>query len=138
MQALAAAGTWGQGWRESGLTTVAGALLVLALWRRVTVVLLAVLVLAGTVSVAANKDFRDTSAGGQFPYLHNRIAQEVADFDRTPAGDVRRCALRAAFIRTSTANHGGVLNEREVERFDVSLNRATRQLAGRPFCREAS
>jgi hypothetical protein len=137
VQALAAAGRWGQGWRDSGLTTVAGSLLVLVLWRRVTVVLLAVLVLAGTVTVAANKDFRDASAAGEFPYLHDRIALEVADFDPTPAGDARRCALRDAFISTSTANHQGIRNIREVERFDVSVNRATRQLAGRPFCAEA-
>ena len=135
VQAMAAAGLWGQGWRDSGLTTVAGSVLVLLVWRRVTVVTLAVLVLAGAVGVAANKDFRDAGGGGRYPYLHDRIALEIADFDRTPAGDARRCALRAAFIQTSTANHHGVYDQREVERFDVSLNRATRQLAGRRFCR---
>jgi hypothetical protein len=87
-------------------------------------------------SAAANKDFRDSGAAGQYPYLHDRIAQEVADFDRTPAGDARRCALREAFRRTSIANHHGV-NTPELERFDVSLDRATRHLAGRPFCRAA-
>ena len=137
VQALAAAGRWGQGWRDSGLTTVAGSLLVLALWRRVTVVALVVLVLAGTVATAANQDYRELAGRGRFPYLHDRIAQEVADFDRTPAGDARRCALRADFITTSTADHHGVLNQREVERFDVSLDRATRQVAGRRFCSQA-
>ncbi|MCU7723690.1 hypothetical protein ODJ79_08200 [Actinoplanes sp. KI2] len=118
----------GGGWRDSGLTTVAGSVLVLALWRRFVVVLLVLLVVAGTISAAANKDFRDASAGGRFPYLYDRIAQEVAGFDRTPAGDARRCALRAAFKKVNFSN---------VERFDVSLDRATRLLDGRRFCSRA-
>ena len=136
VQRMAAAGLRGQGWRDSGLATVAGSLLVLAFWRRYVVVALAVLVLAGAVSAAANKDFREASDGGRYPYLYDRIAQEVAGFDPTPAGDVRRCALRDAFIQTSIANHHG-LDQREVERFDMSLDRATRQLAGRRFCSRA-
>src|SRR5204862_5459056 len=68
----------GSGWRDSGLTTVAGSVLVLALWRRFVVVLLALLVVAGTISAAADNDFRDASAGGRYPYLYDRIAQEVA------------------------------------------------------------
>jgi hypothetical protein len=134
VQTLAAAGQWGQGWRDSGLTTAAGSILVLAWWRRFVVVALALLVLAGTVSTAANKDFRDAAGGGRYPYLYDRIAQEVAGFDRTPEGNARRCALRDAFVQTSTANHHGVVDRREVERFDMSLDRATRQLAGRRFC----
>lgn len=136
VQALAAQGRWGQGWRDSGLTTAAGGVLLALLGARRARWALAVLVLAGAVSVAANKSFHDESAGGSYPYLHDRIAQEVADFDPTPAGDVRRCALREQFSKTSTANHHGV-NEPELERFDVSLDRATRQLAGRPFCSRA-
>ncbi|WP_433369171.1 hypothetical protein ACQPZX_42975 [Actinoplanes sp. CA-142083] len=137
VQTLAAAGRWGQGWRDSGLTTVAGSILVLAFWRRFVVVALALLVVAGTVSAAANKDFRDSTSGGRYPYLYDRIAQEVAGFDRTPEGDARRCALRDAFIQTSAGNHHGVADRREVERFDMSLDRATRQLAGHRFCSEA-
>jgi hypothetical protein len=137
VQAMAAAGFWGQGWRDSGLTTVAGSVLLLAWWRRFVVVALAALVLAGAVSAAANRDFRDASGGGRYPYLYDRIAQEVAGFDRTAAGDVRRCALRDAFIQTSTANHHGVVDRREVERFDMSLDRATRHLTGRRFCSAA-
>ena len=136
VQAMAAGGLWGQGWRESGLTTVAGALLVLAVWRRFVPVLLVLLLAAGVVGAAANKDFRDAAGGGRYPYLHDRIALEIADFDRTPAGDARRCVLRAAFIQTSIVNHRG-LDQWEVERFDVSVNRATRNLAGRPFCSTA-
>jgi hypothetical protein len=86
--------------------------------------------------VAANKGFRDSSSAGSYPYLHDRIAQEVADFDRTPAGNARRCALRALFIKTSLANHHGESSP-ELERFDVSLDRATKQLAGRRFCSQA-
>jgi hypothetical protein len=137
VQAAAAHGGWGLGWRDSGLTIVAGSVLVLALWRRYVVVALAVLVLAGAVSAAANGEFRDSSRGGRYPYLHDRIAQEVAGFDRTPAGDARRCALRDGFIQTSTANHHGVVDTREVERFDMSLDRATKLLAGRRFCSRA-
>jgi hypothetical protein len=137
VQQFAALGRWGQGWRDSGLTTVAGGLLLLCpvvAGRRLLVVpALAVLVVAGAFSVAANKDFRDGGTGGRYPYLHDRIAQEIAGFDPTPAGDARRCALRDAFRQTSLANHHGV-DAPELERFDVSLDRATRQLAGRPFC----
>ncbi|MFD0520427.1 hypothetical protein [Paractinoplanes durhamensis] len=128
----------GLGWRDSGLTTVAGSILLLVFVRRHLMVALAVLVLAGTVSTAANKDFRDRADRGQWPFLHDRIAQEVADFDPTPAGDARRCALRAAFRQTSAHNsRSQTVNQREVRRFDVSLNRATVQLAGRRFCSTA-
>ncbi|MEU4241637.1 hypothetical protein [Actinoplanes sp. NPDC026619] len=129
----------GLGWRDSGLTTAAGSILLLVLWRRYLVVALVGLVLAGTLSAAANKDFRDRAARGPWPYLHDRIAQEVADFDVTPAGDARRCALRATFVQTSAHNnHQGVgPNEQELRRFDVSLNRATILLAGVRFCSTA-
>jgi hypothetical protein len=136
VQAMARQGLWGQGWRESGLTAVAGGMLLAAAGRRFATAALAVLVVAGAFSVAANKDFRDGGDAGRYPYLHDRIAQEVAGFDPTPAGDARRCALRDAFIRTSIANHHGV-DAPELERFDVSLDRATRQLAGHRFCSRA-
>jgi hypothetical protein len=138
VQQIAAQGHWGQGWRDSAVTSAAGGILLLcpvAAGRRVLVVpALAVLVVAGAFSVAANEDFRAGSGGGRYPYLHDRIAQEVAGFDRTPAGNARRCALRDAFRKNS---HLGV-HAPELERFDVSLDRATRQLAGQPFCREAA
>ncbi|NMO52564.1 hypothetical protein HH310_15350 [Actinoplanes sp. TBRC 11911] len=121
---------WGQGWRESGLTAVAGALLLVAAGRRFPRPALAVLVALAVCSVAANRDFRDASGGGRYPYLHDRIAQEVAGFDPTPDGDARRCALRAAFIRNGA-------DPAQVARLDLSLDRATRQLAGRRFCSEA-
>ena len=136
VQAMAARGLRGQGWRESGLTAVAGAMLLVAAGRRFPTPSLAVLVVAGMFSAAANKDFRDASAGDRYPYLHDRIAQEVAGFDPTPEGDARRCALRDAFIRSSIANHNGVYAW-ELRRIDRSLDRATKQLSGRRFCGEA-
>ncbi|MGX6604159.1 hypothetical protein ACWKSP_18790 [Micromonosporaceae bacterium Da 78-11] len=141
VQALAEQGAWGQGWRDSGLTTAAGSVLLLALpavaRRRYAIGALAVLTVAGAVSTAVNQDFHDSSAGGRYPYLHDRIAQEVADFDPTPAGDARRCTLRTQFVQTSVLNHHGIGYQPEVERFDVSLDRASRQLAGRRFCSRA-
>ena len=140
LQTLARHGIWGQGWRESGLTSAAGGVLVLALSvardRRWAAAALVPLVVAGSIGVAANKAVRDASSGGSYPYLHNRIAQEIADFDPTPAGDARRCVLRELFIKSSLANHHGVADQPELERIDMSLNRATRQLDGRPFCSE--
>ena len=141
LQTLARQGVWGQGWRESGLTSAAGGVLVLALavarCRRWAAAALVPLVVAGAIGVAANKAVRDGSSGGSYPYLHDRIAQEIADFDPTPAGDARRCVLRALFIKSSVANHHGVADQRELERIDMSLNRATRQLDGRRFCSKA-
>jgi hypothetical protein len=141
LQTLARQGIWGQGWRESGLTSAAGGVLVLALSvardRRWAAAALVPLVVAGSIGVAANKAVRDASSGGSYPYLHNRIAQEIADFDPTPAGDARRCVLRELFIKSSVANHHGVADQSELERIDVSLNRATQQLDGRRFCGRA-
>jgi hypothetical protein len=139
VQAFARLGRWGQGWRDSGLTTAAGGILLLSplaarrAWAAATLV---PLVAAGAVAVAANQGFHDATAAGNYPYLHDRIAQEVADFDPTPAGDARRCALREQFIKTSIANHHGV-DSPELERFDVSLDRATKRLHGRRFCSRA-
>jgi hypothetical protein len=141
LQALARQGIWGQGWRESGLTGAAGGVLVLALaaarCRSWAATALVPLVVAGAIGVAANKAVHDGSSGGSFPYLHDRIALEIADFDPTPAGDSRRCALRATFIASSTANHHGVPDRAELTRIDVSLNRATEQLDHRRFCAKA-
>jgi len=141
MQALARQGIWGQGWRESGLTGPAGGILVAALvagrFRNWAAATLLPLVVAGTIGAAANKAVHDGSSGGSYPYLHDRIAQEIADFDPTPDGDARRCRLRALFVKTSIANHHGRADEPELERIDVSLNRATKQLDGRRFCSRA-
>ncbi len=141
VQGFAAQGRWGQGWRDSALTTAAGSVLLLtpvALGhRRLVSSALAVLVVAGAVSAGVNQRYHDASSAGRYPYLHDRIAQEIADFDRTPAGDQRRCGLRAQFVQTSIVDHHGVGYQPEIRRFDLSLDRATRQLAGRRFCSEA-
>jgi hypothetical protein len=124
---------WGQGWRDTAVTAVAGtiALSALLLGRsgpRSRAGLVVALALAATVSTAANKSYRDQLAVREPALLANRIAGEMADFDRTPAGDARRCALRGEF-RTLYAHSAFSL-----QRFDESLDVASEQQAGMPFC----
>jgi hypothetical protein len=83
------------------------------------------------VSTAANKTYRDQLAGREPALLANRIAGEMADFDRTAAGDARRCALRAEF-RALYADSAFSL-----KRFDQSLDVAAEQQAARRFCEAA-
>jgi hypothetical protein len=132
MQRHAALGHWGVGWRDSVLTTAGGATLTLALvavvagrWRRAAAVVLAVLVLTAVASAAANRAYHRRSAELPSPYLHDRIAQELADFDPTPAGNTRRCALRAEFVASSPGNR---------PRIDQILDLAAGSIAHRPFC----
>jgi hypothetical protein len=130
VQKIVAAGNWGHGWRDSAVTTTAGALVLAALahlFRGRTPVLVMIVLLAGTavVSATANKRFRDTTMARPPAVLANRIAQEMADFDRTPVGAARRCELRAEFA---------ALYPESLTRFDKSLDTATRQRAGVPFC----
>jgi hypothetical protein len=61
--------------------------------------------------------------------LANRVAEEMAAFDRTPAGNVRRCALQGEF----TALYPAVAFSQR--RFDESLDSAAEEIAGVPFCR---
>jgi hypothetical protein len=136
VQHLLAHHRWGQGWRDTAVTAVAGTITLSAVLlgrsgprRRAGLVV--VLALAATVSTAANKSYRDQLAVREPALLANRIAGEMADFDRTPAGDARRCALRAEF-RTLYAGSAFSLR-----RFDESLNAASEQQAGRPFCEAA-
>ncbi|MEV4346164.1 hypothetical protein AB0J83_16975 [Actinoplanes sp. NPDC049596] len=123
---------WGLGWRDSAVTTTAGALIVvaavlLAARRRRWVLVAAIVLLAGAsaVSAAANKRQRDTFMASAPAKLYDRIAVEMADFDRTPAGGERRCALRQEFAGTYPES---------LRRFDASLDVAARQRAGVPFC----
>ncbi|XVV11563.1 hypothetical protein ACQP2X_43130 [Actinoplanes sp. CA-131856] len=123
---------WGLGWRDSAVTTTAGGLIVvaavlLAARRRPWVLVAAVVLLAGAtaVSAAANKRQRDTFMGSEQARLYNRIAVEMADFDRTPAGGQRRCALRQEFA---------ALYPESLRRFDGALDVATERRAGVPFC----
>jgi hypothetical protein len=133
VQNLVAQHRWGQGWRDTAVTAVAGGMALTAVllgWsgprRRAGLVVL--LALAATVSTAANKSYRDQLAGREPALLANRIAGEMADFDRTPAGDARRCALRAEF----RALYADSAFSRK--RFDQSMDVAAEQRAGRPFC----
>ncbi|NMO52570.1 hypothetical protein HH310_15380 [Actinoplanes sp. TBRC 11911] len=134
VQRMVASGNWGQGWRDSAVTSTAGALVVAAAvpmlrgrkW--LPALLIVLLAGAGTVSATANKRYRDTAMAKPAAVLANRIAQEMADFDRSPAGAARRCALRAEFA----ALYPG--ERYPLARFDMSLDTAARQRAGVPFC----
>jgi hypothetical protein len=133
VQNLVAHHRWGQGWRDSAVTAVAGGIALTAValgWSgpRRHAALVMVLALAATVSTAANKSYRDQLAVREPALLANRVAGEMADFDRTAAGDARRCALRAEF-RTLHADSAFSL-----QRFDQSLDVAARQQANVRFC----
>ncbi|HWS36503.1 MAG TPA: hypothetical protein VN408_27675 [Actinoplanes sp.] len=133
MQEAAAQGLYGVGWRDSMLTTVGGSILILAVIgaarRSVTVLALVLLIATGALSTSANSAYRrGTVASGQAP-LHNRIAQEFADFDHTAAGDDRRCDLRDRLVASKAR-----ANER---RLDLILEVAARQSSGQRFCSRA-
>jgi hypothetical protein len=132
VQTLVAHHRWGQGWRDTAVTAAAGAVLLAALLhglagRRVAILVL-LFALVATVSTAADKSYRDQLAPREPALLANRIAQEMADFDRTPAGDARRCALRAEFRAVYAASPFSL------RRFDESLDVAAEQQAGTRFC----
>jgi hypothetical protein len=126
---------WGQGWRDTAVTAPAGALLLTALphslgrRRRWLAAVLVVLALTGTASAMVNKTYRDRLGTREPALLANRIAGEMTDFDRSPAGDARRCAMRAEFRTLYAASAFSR------KRFDQSLDVAARQQAGVPFCR---
>ncbi|GGN01342.1 hypothetical protein FHR83_000760 [Actinoplanes campanulatus] len=127
---------WEQGWRDSALTVPGGMLLVVALvllaGRRMTMSALAALVLLGAVSATANRAYADTVSVQRAAQLDNRIAAAMGSFDRSRAGDARRCALLDEAIAT---NQGKPFLQR---RYRDSLDVAARSLAGVPFCeREA-
>ncbi|MCO8271941.1 hypothetical protein M1L60_15205 [Actinoplanes sp. TRM 88003] len=135
VQQLVSSGRWGYGWRDSAVTTTAGALLLVALIhfvrKRVAAVLVAAVVIfamAATVSAAANKRQRDIAMTNPAARLADRIAVEMADFDPTPAGATRRCALRADFVRLHPDSPFSL------RRFDESLEIASRQRADVAFC----
>ena len=134
VQQIVAAHRWGQGWRDSSVTMAAGALLLAGLvhlWpgrRRVLVVAIVLLAGAATTSATANKRFRDTVMNTEAARLDDRLAQAMADFDPTPAGAVRRCALRAEFF---TLFADAPFSQR---RFDQAFTSAAEQRAGVPFC----
>lgn len=132
VQALAARHEWGLGWRDTAVTAAAGAVLLAAvphaLDRRMVPAAVVLLALIPVVSAVANDVFRNRLAARPPALLANRIAEEMADVDPGPAGNARRCALRTEF-RTLYAGSAFSLR-----RFDQSLNVATEQRAGVPFC----
>ncbi|HEX2300630.1 MAG TPA: hypothetical protein VHH34_19350 [Pseudonocardiaceae bacterium] len=134
VQGIVAAGRIGQGWRDTAVTAGAGALALTALahagWarRRVLAGIVVVLALAAVASTAANQRYASTMAGRAPAELANRIAQEMANFDTGPAGNAYRCELRAEF----RALYPTLAFSQS--RFDLALDKASRQLAGVPFC----
>ncbi|MBU2662149.1 hypothetical protein KOI35_01380 [Actinoplanes bogorensis] len=133
VQQLVTGGRWGSGWRDSAVTTTAGALVLaggLHLVRRKGLVLSAVVLfaVAASVSAAANKRQRDTAMATPAARLADRVAVEMADFDPGPGGAARRCALRAEFLKLYADSPFSV------RRFDESLETAAQQRAGVAFC----
>ncbi|GAB2624717.1 hypothetical protein Aab01nite_18530 [Paractinoplanes abujensis] len=133
VQQLVTAGKWGWGWRDSAVTTTAGALFVAAglhlvrkQWLVVTAVVLLAVAAAG--SAAANKRQRDTAMTAPAARLADRVAVEMADFDPGPQGAARRCALRAEFHQLYADSPFSL------RRFDESLEVAARQRADVAFC----
>jgi hypothetical protein len=149
VQGRVADGRWGEGWRDSAVTGAGGPLLVLALCalvthrqRLMTGILVLLLAGAATVSTAANKAWQDATAHNSSAILNNAVAHEIADFDRSRAGNERRCALREQFRETyqngisnakDTAEYPG--QRSPIGRFDATVDTATRQLYGARFCR---
>ena len=134
VQRLVGRGEWGQGWRDTAITAAAGAVVLVALvhaWsarRFATTGLIVLLALSATLSAAANKRYADTLGHREPAILANRLAQEMAHFDTSPAGDAHRCALRAEFFVLYADSPFSL------RRFDQSLDVAARQQAGVPFC----
>ena len=146
-QALAEAGRWGLGWRDSGLTAAGGALLLagllaLAVRAVATRVALVVLVLLGAGTTTVNQAY--AVGGDRLPYavLTGAIATEVAQFDPRPSGNARRCTLLdqfGAMFRTAPYSRfaSGELpgTHSSAQRMAVTASMATEQMYGRPFCR---
>jgi hypothetical protein len=142
VQDIATSGEWGIGWRDSAVTPFAGGLLIIAIVgglvatqrrrRRIFAAMVAILALAAVVSTAQNARFRDAVSGQQDLIISNHVALEIADFDKSPAGNDRRCELRREFFMLSQ------LGPMARQRFDQGLNAASMELAGVPFCNKAS
>jgi hypothetical protein len=143
VQVAVGRGEWGAGWRDSGLTGTAGAMIMLAVLHAAlmptqlmpahrrrwgVILLLALMVAGGALSAAANKEYRDSKVGRPPDLLANRVAEEMANFDRTPAGDVRRCALLRDFAVLYPTN---IVWQK---RLAGSLNGAAEQIAQVRFC----
>jgi hypothetical protein len=156
-QEAAALGRWGLGWRDSGLTAAGGGLVLAGLLAlaiqpavaRPTVArpvvaraALAAFALAAAGTTTANQAFALT--GNRLPYavLSSQIAAEVAQFDRSAAGQARRCELldrfdgifrETPYSRFASGELPGTHSA--TERMAVTASMATEQMYGRPFCR---
>jgi hypothetical protein len=134
VQQIVAAHRWGQGWRDTASTAPAGALLIAAAAhlmppkRWLLTGLIGVLALGATTSATANKRFRDTVTNTPAARLDDRLAQAMADFDPTPAGQSRRCELRDEFFAMFRSAPFSL------RRFDQAFDTASEQRAGQPFC----
>ncbi|PWK50343.1 hypothetical protein [Actinoplanes xinjiangensis] len=133
--AMSGAQLWEQGWRDSALTVPGGMLLAVSLLllagRRAAVGVLAALVLCGAVSATANRAYADATATLKTAQLDNRIAAAMGGFERSKAGNTRRCALLDEALQTN--GHKPFLQRRYTESLDV----AARTMAGVPFCDRA-
>jgi len=137
VQKFSTAGDWGVGWRDSAVTPFAGGVLLIGVVaglvathrrrRRILAGLVVVLALAAVASTTTNDRFKNAVSGQPELVLANHVALEIADFDKSPAGNDRRCDLRRQFY---------ILNQVPLarQRFDGGLNAAAMQLAGVPFC----
>jgi hypothetical protein len=134
VQQLAMHGRWGAGWRDTAITAVAGALMLVAVVHAVTArrlaltALIGVLAVSAAVSTSVNRRYADRLGSGAPALIADRLAVEMAGFDPRPAGNARRCALRAEF-RAMYADSAFTLM-----RFDQSFDVAAHQMAGVPFC----
>ena len=94
--------------------------------------LVVLLALAATARPRPTSGTADRARARGRPSWPTGSRQEMADFDPTPAGDARRCALRAEF-RATYADSAFSLT-----RFDQSLDLATRQGRGAVLRRRAA
>jgi hypothetical protein len=116
---------------ESALTAAGGALLIVGLLALANAIAVQRLAMAGlallcALSAAANQAYTGRANGDPAALVDNAIAAEVAQFDYSDAGDARRCTLRDRFAALMPA-----------ERLDLSLDMATVQMYGEPFCRRS-
>ncbi|WP_433791799.1 hypothetical protein [Actinoplanes sp. CA-252034] len=133
--AMSGAQLWEQGWRDSALTVPGGMLLAVSLLllagRRAPIGILAAMVLCGAVSATANRAYADATATLKTAQMDNRIAAAMAGFERSRAGNTRRCALLDEALETN--QHKPFLQRRYTDSLDV----AAHALAGVPFCARA-
>ncbi len=134
---------------DRGLAAAGGVLLLVGLLGARDSVAVHRLSLAGLALVAAGSAVVNQAyAGAQNRYpdalVVTAIAGEIAHFDPSDAGDARRCALRDRFAELTAGAGYGPLQAQElpgtysaVARLDVSLDMATVQLHGEPYCRRS-